>query len=76
MGNLQKAERVWPISVLEAAENRKSPKTCGNRKINGNVAENWKRQFFSGESRKRTPYTIYIASFGSSDHVKDRNGTY
>ncbi len=41
---------------LKAAEIRKSPKTCGNRKIKKNVAENRKKQFFSAESRKRTPY--------------------
>ena len=43
-------------SVFKAAENRKSPKTCGNRKIKKNMAEIKKKQFFSAESRKRTPY--------------------
>ncbi len=49
------------MSVLKAAENWKSQKTCGNRKMKKNVAENRKKLFFSAESRSRTPY--YPPSF-------------
>ena len=43
------ALRVRHMSVLIAAKNRISRKTCGNRKINKNVAKNRKRHFFCGK---------------------------
>ncbi len=52
------AEKLEPcMCVLKAAENRKSQKTCGNRKIKKNVAENRKKQFFLRKAGKGPPIT-------------------